>query len=588
MRKNPKKHKSNEEKVVCGVISITSKGAGYVAVPDFQDDIFIDVPHTKTAFNKDEVEVVLFPAREQFKTRAGKVVKIVKRFKERFVGTLKKENGRTFLVPDDYKIHKDFLILDAPKEAEENLKTLVRLTKYEEGENPEATIIKIIGRRGEHRAEMESILLGKGFETGFPPQTEEEAEKIGKQEKPIKEEEIKTRRDFRGVTTFTIDPKTAKDFDDAISLREIASSKVPAQKSEIKNPTYEIGIHIADVSHYVKEDSALDKEARERAFSVYLVDRTIPMLPEVLSNDLCSLNPKEARLAFSAVFEIDGNGHVLSRWFGRTVIYSDKRFTYEEAQDVLDKKEGEFFKELRVLNDIAHKLKEEKFRQGAIDFETEEFEFELDSEGKPLKIFKKKRLDTHKLVEEFMLLANREVAEFFWQASIKSDKSGKKESPFLYRIHDVPNAEKIGELAVFVRALGHELSISKSGEVTGKDLQALFRQIEGTPNESLIKTAAVRSMAKAIYSTANIGHFGLSFEYYTHFTSPIRRYPDLLVHRMLDRILKNRKVGPDEFVRLEKIAKRSTEKEIAASEAERESRKLKQVEYMSDKIGREF
>ncbi len=319
---------------------------------------------------------------------------------------------------------------------------------------------------------------------------------------------------MRDVPTCTIDPVDAKDFDDALSMR-----KLP-------NGHYEVGVHIADVSHFVREGTALDKEARERGFSVYLVDRTIPMLPEVLSNNLCSLNPNEDKCAFSAVFEMDEKAKIYSRWFGKTFIRSIKRFTYETAQETLDKKTGVFSEELLLMNSMAKIMRKEKERNGAIDFEKDEIKFVLDEKGVPIKVVKKSRGDSHKLVEEFMLLANREVAQFMWKAMEK------KGGAFFYRIHDVPDMERIENLSIFARALGHELPISKKG-VSVKDLQALMRSVEGTPEESIIKTAAVRSMAKAVYSTQNIGHYGLAFEYYTHFTSPIRRYADLIVHRLL-------------------------------------------------------
>ncbi|MEK7170098.1 MAG: VacB/RNase II family 3'-5' exoribonuclease [Patescibacteria group bacterium] len=403
---------------------------------------------------------------------------------------------------------------------------------------------------------------------------------------------MRKRRDFRDVILFTIDPANAKDFDDAISFREI-----PHRKHHITNKElYEVGVHIADVSHYVREGTALDREARERGTSVYLVDRTIPMLPHAISNDLCSLNPDVDRLAFSAVFEMDKNGRVHNRWFGKSVIHSRKRFTYETAQEVIDRASprtilgserivlGDFTRALTTLNAIAKKLRAQKTKEGAIDFEQDEVGFELDEKGHPIRVFKKKRLDTHKLIEEFMLLANREVARFFDQAS---KQSGGKIS-FIYRTHDVPDREKLEQLGIFVRALGHELPIRKDASVSGKDLQALFSAIEGHASESLIKTAAIRSIAKAMYSTANIGHFGLAFEYYTHFTSPIRRYPDLLVHRSLLSILERHTLDPQKFARLERMASDATQKEIAAAEAERESIKLKQVEYMKERVGKEF
>ncbi len=349
------------------------------------------------------------------------------------------------------------------------------------------------------------------------------------------------------------------------------------------NDQYEIGIHIADVSHYVRPGTSIDKEALKRGLSVYLVDRTIPMLPEVLSNDICSLNPKEDKLTFSAVFVIDKNAKVISKWFGKTIINSDKRFTYEKAQESITDSSKEFHKELKTLNDLAKIFRTEKTKHGAIDFENDEVKFKLDENGKPLGVYKKHRFDAHKLVEEYMLLANREVAEYIYK------KSENKNNLFsIYRIHDLPEGERIIELSLFLKALGYELKTDKKGHVTSKDINALLAQVEGKAEESLVKTATIRSMAKAVYDTGNIGHFGLAFEYYTHFTSPIRRYPDLVVHRILHHHLNGGKIPEKEFSRLQKIAENSTEKEIRASSAERESIKLKQVEYMSEHVGEIF
>jgi ribonuclease R len=400
---------------------------------------------------------------------------------------------------------------------------------------------------------------------------------------------------MRQTMTFTIDPFDAKDFDDAISFKVL--SPVDGKKR------YEIGVHIADVSHYVREGSALDKEAVKRGCSIYLVDRTIPMLPEVLSNDVCSLNPHEDKLTFSAIFVMDDNAQVIERWFGRTVMNSTHRFTYETAQAAIDGDASsvvthssgtqpvalaesgmKYREELSTMNRLAKILQKEKFAAGAIEFETEEIKFKLDEQGKPIGVYKKVRLDTHKLVEEYMLLANREVAKFIFD-SIK--KKGHRDTGAIYRIHDMPDKEKIADLATFVKALGYDLRV-KDGTVTARDLNKLLEQVEGTPHESLIRTAAVRSMQKAVYSTKNIGHFGLAFDFYTHFTSPIRRYPDLLVHRVLAKHLNQEPFGDRDIVTFQHIAETSTKREIDASDAERSSKKLKQVEYMSSRVGQTF
>ena len=580
---------------ITGVISVNSRGAGFIEDEKNGEDIMIEAPNLATALNRDEVEIEALKAKVRGR-RTGKVVRIIKRNKMRFVGTLEDRGNRFVLVPDDFRMYAPIAISRPPKEAQKGYKALAEIKEWQIGKEPQGELVKVIGKKGDHEVEMESIILERGFESDFPREVEAEAEAIAEEAQrliketgsPLAAEEMKRRRDFTKTTLFTIDPANAKDFDDALSFR-----KLPITNNQ--SPRYEIGVHIADVSHYVREGTTLNREAQKRGTSIYLVDRTIPMLPHALSNDLCSLNPDVDRFAFSAVFEMDDNGKVYSRWFGKGVIHSQKRFTYETAQELIDghlrgstsktPKEVEPLGEVLVtLNAIAKRLREAKTKEGAIDFEQDEVGFELDVKGHPIRVFKKKRLDTHKLIEEFMLLANREVAFFFHQAWKKS--GGKV--PFIYRTHDVPNSEKLQQLGIFVRALGHELNIQKDGGITGKDLTALFNAIAGHASESLIKTAAIRSMAKAIYSTANIGHFGLAFEYYTHFTSPIRRYPDLLVHRSLFSILEQHKIDPSKLAQLERLATDATKREIEAAEAERESIKLKQVEYMEDRLGKEF
>jgi len=567
-RLNPPPFKKEELR---GLIRITGKGSGYVEIEGIEDDVLIEPENLSTALHKDEVEFATLPKKIKDRT-AGKVLKVIKRAKKEFVGTLEHENGRLFLIPDDKKVYKDITIVgDVTPEAKNDIKALVEMLEWTDPKkNPEGRILKIIGKKGVHDVEMAAIVLEKGFDTEYPEDVLREAEAVSKQTN-ISPSEIAKRRDFRSTLTFTIDPVDAKDFDDAISFK-----KLP-------NGNFEIGVHIADVSHYVREHTALNREALKRGFSVYLVDRTIPMLPEALSNVVCSLNPNEDRLTFSAVFELDQNGHIKSRWFGKTVIDRTKRFSYESAQEVLDGRSAEHKDALETLNAIAKKLRDEKFKKGAIDFEQDEVRFELGENGRPLRIYKKERLDTHKLVEEYMLLANKEVAEFIFKARAKKQS----DEPFIYRIHDLPDRERIANLGIFVKALGHNLHLSK-GSVSAKDLTMLFEQIGGRAEESMIKTAAVRSMAKAIYSTTNIGHFGLSFEYYTHFTSPIRRYADLLVHRILFHHLNGTSIPANEWHSYEKMARENSEQEIAAAEAERDSKKLKQVEYMSERIGQVF
>jgi ribonuclease R len=555
-----------------GTVTVSGRGVGYFTVEGFDDDIEIQTPLLKTALNNDEVEIKMLPEQEGLR-RQGEVVTLIKRAKTRFVGTLNQTKDFFFLKPDDRRMYRDiFIHVSNSKGAKDGEKVLVEITGWKDPmKSPEGTVLRVLGRKGIHEVEMEAIILERGFEDAFPKEVEEDAERIAKEKQADWQNEIARRKDFRDTLTFTIDPADAKDFDDALSFKKLPDGK------------YEIGVHIADVSHYVEPGTILDREAIKRGTSVYLVDRTIPMLPEILSNGLCSLNPDVERFTFSAVFIIDDQGTVFEKWFGRTVIHSDKRFSYEEAQAVLDAKQGLYFDELNIMNNIAKKLQVEKFKNGAIEFETEEVKFELDSEGRPIRVYKKIRQDTNKMIEEYMLLANREVAEYMFTNIEKTKSKG----AFVYRIHDEPNKEKIMNLNIFVKALGYDLD-AEDGEVTASDLNNLMKQVDGKPEEALIKTAAIRSMAKAVYSTRNIGHFGLGFEYYTHFTSPIRRYPDIMVHRFVSRFLEQGPIEQNEMVKYENMAADASQKEISAAEAERASIKYKQVEFMLGKIGQEF
>lgn len=594
-------------------IVTTRKGMGFVKNPDdLEHDILVEAGFLNTALNGDTVEVQLNSKRSD-KDQTGEVVRVISRSKEFFVGTVDIERDVYFIIPDDKKMYTDFVIStdEAKKhQLQKDQKVQIKLLPWNDPKkNPPGEIVKILGLKGDNNVEMESIVLEKGFAIGFPPAVDAEAEKIAEGGHHIAAEEIAKRRDFRQTTTLTIDPFDAKDFDDAISFKKLPENGGKA--------LYEVGVHIADVSHYVTEGTELDKEAVKRGCSIYLVDRTIPMLPEALSNDVCSLNPGADKLTFSAVFVLDEAGNVHERWFGRTIINSAFRFTYETAQTVINnepngasqadmdsKKENAISQEmvaehrtvsdpkigmqyrddLLTLDRIAKKLQKDKFSKGAIEFETEEIRFKLDEKGKPIGVYKKARIDTHKLVEEFMLLANREVAKFIFDSI---GKKGKRDTGAIYRIHDTPDKDRINDLATFAKALGYTLRV-KEGVVTARDLNHLLEQIVGTPHESLLRTAAVRSMQKAVYSTKNIGHFGLAFEYYTHFTSPIRRYPDLLVHRILAKHLNGESFADRDIVTFQHIAETSTDREIDASGAERESKKLKQVEYMSERVGKTF
>ncbi len=572
---------SGKIKIIKGKIRAIRGHTAYFVSDIDNSTVEIPTRQINTAMAGDKVEIKLFK-KNKAGFHEGEVIKIMSRAKSYFVGTIELSKNGMVVIPDDRRIKVTVKIAPEKIDAlKTNDKVRVKITKWIQAPAfSEGEIITKLGTKGENSTEMNSIAIDKGFDIDFPEKVLNESKKVFENNKKILKDELAKRKDLRNTLTFTIDPITAKDFDDAISFK-----KLP-------NENFEIGVHIADVSHYVTEKSELDKEAYERGCSVYLPDRTIPMLPFELSDNLCSLSEGDEKLAFSAIFEINPRGKVLSKWFGKSVIKSAKRFTYESAQEVLNAgstgspqaKSGQYFDELNTLNKIAKIFRKEKWQKGAIDFEQDEIAFELDETGKPIRIYKKQRLDTHKLVEEFMLLANKEVAEYVFKIGKKIGKL----FPLPYRIHDYPDKDKITELAVFVKALGHELFIGKTGSITGKDMQALFAQVEGKAEEALVKTAAIRSMAKAVYSTKNIGHFGLAFEYYAHFTSPIRRYPDLLVHRILNKILSGEKVEEKNLAFYEKACMHSTDQEIKASEAERDGRKYKQIEFMLDKVGQTF
>ncbi len=558
-------------------INVNSRGYGYFIHPETEEFIEIQPERIKRAFHQDKVKVHIL--NEILKDRKqAEVVELISRSKKFFVGTVKKmkESNGCFFVADDRRIYVDFYLSKTECEKiSSNYKVQVEFLKWDEDRNnPEAKIVKIIGPKGEHEVEIQSILLERGIVADFSNEIEKEAKEEKNKWSPIPESEITKRKDVRKTTTFTIDPETAKDFDDALSIKTL------------DNGDFEIGIHIADVSHFVRPGSALDLEAKERAFSVYMVDRTIPMLPEILSTDICSLNPNEDRLSFSTIFVIDKDAKVKDVWFGKTVIHSDKRFTYEEAQETINKNYGPFKEELAILNELSKKLANEKIANGAIKFIKEEFEFVLDKNNVPIEIKKKEHLDTHSLIEEFMLLANRYVAKYIYDEDFK--RNGGKPAGLMYRVHDLPDPKKLEELAVFIKAIGYELDINQDGSIDPSEFNKLLDSVIGKPEEGLISTAAIKTMQKAIYSPKNSGHFGLAFEYYTHFTSPIRRYPDLVVHRILAKFLENKNLTEQEVSSFTEIADHSSSQEITAAEAERESIKYKQVEFMANHIGAEF
>ncbi len=587
---------AGEKSTFEGVIMIRGKGIGFVAVPGYEEDILIPTESLGFAIDGDIVEIEIgkkIPGKRQ----EGKVLRVIDQKYSEFIGVLQKKDGVYKLLPDNRRIHIRPIVPDATP-THEGMKVVVHIDVWKNPlTDPIGVITEVLGRAGDHETEMQAIIRGGGFSENFPHEIAQAGKDLYARKEEIFRDAVEStkgenpkRRDMRDRTTCTIDPVDAKDFDDAISFHVL------------ENGHYEIGIHIADVSHYVREEDTIDKEAQSRGTSIYLVDRVIPMLPEELSNDLCSLRPNEDRLAFSAVFEMDSDGNIHDEWFGQTIIHSNKRFSYEEAQAILDKQEsnrptdsknqfrgvldtknGPLYDELQILMDIGRKLRKARYEAGAIAFDQPEVRFELDAHGKPIRVYAKVRTETMLMIEDYMLLANRRVAEFVYTHTKKQGR----DAAFVYRIHDVPNPEKIEELAIFLHALGHEFKVHK-GMVDARDINKLLKSIEGTPEESLIKTATIRSMAKAIYTTKNIGHFGLAFKYYTHFTSPIRRYPDLMAHRLLRKHLDGLMIKSSEIAKYEKLSIQSSEREMGAVRAERDSIKYKQVEFMMDKVGQEF
>ncbi len=554
------------QKYITGRVDMKNTGKAYVINDEGGDDIFIQSNNTYHALHNDHVKVMLFPQRKNRKPE-GQIIEIIKRSKDQYVGIIEVSKSYAFLVPDNENIPVDIFIPENKlKGAEDGQKVVARITEWpEHSKNPFGEVTHVLGEPGDHNVEMESILAEYNVPFTFPRQAERETDNIPEE---IEKQEIKKRRDFRKTLTITIDPEDAKDFDDALSLQKL------------DNGNFEIGIHIADVSHYVKRNSDIDKEAFRRATSVYLVDRVIPMLPEKLSNMVCSLRPDEEKLCFSAVFEMDEKAKVVKEWFGKTIIKSNRRFNYEEVQEIIEKKDGEFVEEILILNDLAVKLRDDRFKKGSINFKSQEVKFKLDENGVPLSVYLKEQKDSNKLIEDFMLLANRKVAEF-----IGKRKGKEKPKTFVYRVHDTPTPEKLSTFIEFVSKLGYKMNLQDDRSLA-KSFNNLFRQIEGKGEEHMIEAIAIRTMAKAEYSTDNIGHYGLAFSYYTHFTSPIRRYPDLEVHRLLFDYL-NGKPSANK-VEEEDMCQHASEMERNAVEAERDSVKFKQAEYLLDKIGQEF
>jgi ribonuclease R len=553
-------YKTNSvSQAITGIVDHVNIRFAYIATgQEGMKDIYVRASDLGSALHGDTVEVAVSKKRSGDNPE-GKVTQIIKRGRNRFVGRIELSRNFGFIVPDFKKIYQDFFIYpENLAGATTNDKVLFEVTKWADGDkSPEGKVIEILGKTGENEAEIHSIMAEFDLPFRFPENVLHESKQIPED---INYEEIKKRKDFRDIITFTIDPEDAKDFDDAISFQKL------------ENGRYEIGVHIADVTHYVVPGTDLDNDAFDRATSVYLVDRTVPMLPERLSNGLCSLRPNEDKLTFAAIFEMDEKGKVLKEWFGRTIIHSDYRFSYEQAQEVIESGAGKFADELKILNTLHHILRKERFKKGAVNFETTEVKFKLDEKGKPLAVVPKVRKDAHKLIEEFMLLANRSVATFVFKM-----KKGEDKNTFVYRTHDLPNEEKLADFATFAKQFGHQLQF-QSSEVS-KSLNKLMDEIEGKPEQNVLQSLAVRAMAKAKYTTEAKGHFGLAFEHYTHFTSPIRRYPDMMVHRLLQHYLDNGKsVNRKEF---EEKCIHSSEREKRAADAERASIKYKQVEFMS-------
>ncbi len=566
MQKGKFKLRFVKQKIV-GTIDMSQKGAAAVVYStEFNDNIVIHTNNLKHALHNDEVEVSVF-AKSRKKQFEGEVTKIIKRSNQSFVGTVIKSDSFAFITVDNRQMPFDiFVPAKKLKGAKHGYKVIFHVVDWPEyAKSPIGEIDEVLGKSGNHNVEMHAILAEFGLPYKFPKAVENEAKKI---DTSIKDDEIKKRRDYRDIFTITIDPFDAKDFDDAISIKYLSSGH------------YQIGIHIADVSHYVRPGSIIDKEAYQRATSVYLVDRVVPMLPETLSNNVCSLNPHTDKLTFSVIVNVDENAKIKRTWIGRTVINSDRRFNYEEVQEIIESGKGEHAKEILLLNDIAQKLRAERFKNGAISFDRGELRFKIDENGKPIETFYKKAKESNQLVEEFMLVANKKVAE-------KIGRPGRNEEAktFIYRVHDAPDYEKLKQFKDFISKFGYEISL-KNNKTIADGLNKLFIDLKEKPESDVVANYAIRSMARAVYTTDNIGHYGLGFQYYTHFTSPIRRYPDLMVHRLLFGYLNNAK-SADLQTYTEKC-RHSSEMEHLAMNAERTSIKYKAVEFMKERIGREF
>lgn len=548
---------------VVGIVDMQSQGFAYVNSDEIEKPVLIPSRYLNHAMEGDKVSIRLFARRKKHELE-GEVIEIIERAKSVFVGTVETSRNFAFLIPSGKTGFDIFIPLEKLKGAKNGQKAIAEIIEWpSNAKNPIGEIKDVLGDAGNNDAEMHAILAEFELPYKFPVNVDKAAEKIPLE---IPDEEIAKRRDMRAITTFTIDPLDAKDFDDALSLRKL------------DNGNWEVGVHIADVTHYVVPNSIIEEEAQSRATSVYLVDRVVPMLPERLSNGVCSLRPNEDKLCFSAVFELNDDAKLIKEWFGKTVIHSDRRFAYEEAQNVIETGEGDLSAEILTLDKLAKKLREKRFRKGAIAFERVEIKFEIDEKGKPLSVYFKEAKDSNQLIEEFMLLANKRVAEF-----VGKRDAAKNPKTFVYRIHDKPDPDKLSNFNSFIKRFGYGIQMTTAKTIS-TSLNSLLDNVKGKKEQNLIETLAIRAMAKAAYSTRNIGHYGLSFEYYSHFTSPIRRYPDMMAHRLLEKYLAGGRSANEQ--KYEDLCKHSSDMEARAANAERASIKYKQVEFMQDHIGK--